>query len=238
MMMLRPLGVFERALFISDRHNPFNVVCFLRLENPPEPGILPQALALLQDRHPLLKARIVNHRGRLWFEALEKPFVPFRLLDREGDGSWEARVESEMNTRLDPASGPLFRVVYYYGGQEGELLLTFHHAILDATSGMALLDELLAACAALQGGRAPDLPALPVPPPVEAAFPPSFRGLRSGLPAARYALAQMGDELRYWREARGRHIPRVRQGGEGRCLSLTLSEELTDRLGAGRGLEK
>ncbi|HEX2697051.1 MAG TPA: hypothetical protein VHM28_05035, partial [Anaerolineales bacterium] len=69
--MLRRLGIFERALLISDQYAPFNVVIALQLEPPPVPAIMREALAALQKRHPLLMARIVTDaKGRASFESL------------------------------------------------------------------------------------------------------------------------------------------------------------------------
>jgi hypothetical protein len=52
--MIRKLGIFERALVISDRHAPFNVVSVLQLEHPPAPNIIEYALTILYKHHPLM----------------------------------------------------------------------------------------------------------------------------------------------------------------------------------------
>lgn len=124
-------------LFIADQHSPFNVVTVLRLGNPPALQVVESALLKLRERRPLLVACIQNGR-------FVKPVSSFSFEIAEDD--WMTLVEREMNTRLDSEQN-LFRGIYYYSPQRADLILTFHHAIMDAASGMSLLDELLRICA-------------------------------------------------------------------------------------------
>src|SRR5258706_15659850 len=103
--MIRELGIFERALVISDRHAPFNVVSVLQLEHPPTPKIVQHALMILQKRHPLMQAGIKVRR----FERLPTQSLAFKVVEQQGDLNWLNIVEQEMNTRLEITSG-LFRV--------------------------------------------------------------------------------------------------------------------------------
>src|SRR5687767_10811237 len=103
-VVLRNLGIFERALWLSDQHAPFNVVSILRLEHPPVPEIVQHALSLLQKRHPLLQACIQEKK----YVRLSGPALPFKISEQQGDINWLEVVEHEMNTRLNPESG-LFR---------------------------------------------------------------------------------------------------------------------------------
>jgi hypothetical protein len=218
--MLRKLGTFERALTLSDRHMPFNVVSVLRMENAPDPDRLGAALGMLQRRHPLLQARIRNYH----FEILPEPKLDYEVWERQGGTQWLETVEQEMNTHLEVAAG-LFRCVYLYGEARGDLVLTFHHAIMDASSGVDLLDELLKACAAPV-----ERPPLEWVPPVEARFPPAFKGWRGAVAMLKYAASQMGDELSYWRHVRGKRVPPVRVGGRGFPATLVLPGNLVDAL--------
>lgn len=229
--MLRPLGIFERALLISDQHAPFNVVTVLQLDPIPAPTIFEQALAMLQKRHPLMRARIgTNSRGQASFQTIPDPDVQITVTPRKADDQWIKVVEREMSEHFDVASGPLFRVIYLGGKREGEIILTLHHTIMDAASGMNLLDELLRACAAIQAGRPFDLPALNLVSPVEKQFPASFRSTRRIGPTLRYASSQIGDEIGYRWQARGKRIPRVHQGGRGHILTTILPEALVNQL--------
>ena len=111
-----------------------------------------------------------------------------------------------------------------------DLFLTFHHAIMDAASGMNLLDQLLRICAALQTDEAPPLPTLEVVPPVEEQFPSSFKGLPGLAKLTKYVFAQMADELSYQWRIRGKPTRPIHLGGRGFPLTLTIPESLVDAL--------
>ena len=223
---LRNLGVFERALWRSDQHYPFNVVSLLKLEHPPVPEVVQHALGLLQNRHPLLQAGI---RGGT-FVRLSNPLFSFKLTEHPGDMNWLEVVEHEMNTRLNPESG-LFRGSYIYNSSQADLFLTFHHSIMDSASVVHLFDELLQICS---GARYSDKtmhpPLLEVAPPVEERFPASFKGLSGLIKTMKYAFAQMADEIRYRWRMRGKRIPSVHLGAHGFPLTLTLPASLVDAL--------
>src|SRR5215204_1165591 len=180
--MIRKLGVFEQALVISDRHAPFNVVSVLQLEHPPAPKIVEHALAILQKRHPLMQAGI-KAGG---FERLSTQVTSCKAIEQQGDIKWLNSVEQEMNTRLDTTSG-LFRAIYFFNDKNATLILTFHHAIMDAVSGMNLLNELLQICV----DEVPQFPNLEVAPAVEKHFPPAFQGPSGLARLAQYAFSQM-----------------------------------------------
>src|SRR5919106_258898 len=106
---LRNLGVFERALFLSNQHAPFNVVSILRLEHAPVPKMIQHVLGVLQSRHPLFQACIRDGK----FVRLSNPSLPFEIIEGQGEANWLGRVEQEMNTRLDTERG-LIRGSYVY----------------------------------------------------------------------------------------------------------------------------
>ncbi len=217
--MIRRLGHFEQALTLSSQHAPFNVIVILKMENAPAPESVQKAMEMLQRRHPFLRAAI--HKNI--FEAAPNTTLPLRVLERRDDSQWRELVEQEMNTWLEQG---LWRCTYLLKNKHAEIILTFHHAILDAASGMKLLDELMRACS----GSLPELPALEPVPPVEERFPPAFSSWRAWLPTLKYAAAQMGDEMAYWWRVRGKRVPPVHPGGRGFVSTLLLPESLVDAL--------
>ena len=220
--MIRKLGIFERAMLISNQHAPFIVVSVLRMENAPTSDIVKAALTTLQKRQPLLRARIVDGG----FEELPSPGFPFASIARTSADGWREIAEQEMAFHYDHAAGPLFRATYMHGDGRGDLILNVHHTILDAVSGMNLLDELLRLCA----GEVTDLPSLESAPALEERFPPSHQGLQRVFNLTSYALAQMGDMLRFMWRMRDKRTPPVHLGGRGHIATLILPEELIDSL--------
>jgi hypothetical protein len=225
-VVLRELGIFERALWLSDQHAPFNVVSTLRLEHAPAPEMIQHALDLLQKRHPLLQACIKDKK----YIRLYDPSPPFQVTEQQGDIDWLKIVEHEMNTRLNPENG-LFRGKYIYNSSQADLFLTFHHSIMDSASLVHVFDELLQICSgALYGDETTHPPLLEVAPPVEEQFPASFKGLPGLIKTTKYALTQMADEIHYQWRIRGKRIPSVHLGAPGFPLTLTIPESLVDAL--------
>lgn len=244
----RPLGTFERAQWLSDGYAPLNAVAVLALTAGPSPEVLARSLALLQERHPLLSARIVEDRGGPRFEAGGAPPPALEILERTGDGDWTGVVEREVNRRVDAGQGPPLRCTYLAareGRGRSEVVLTFHHAFMDGASGLHLLRELLTLCGEATAGSAGSSTVVPalsrlqstgetaaapvLPPPAEDRFPAANRGL-SGL--ARFAafLARQGAAEAAYRFSRhGRRRPAAR-ASRGRVFSWDLPEEPTHAL--------
>jgi NRPS condensation-like uncharacterized protein len=224
--MLRKLGIFEKAMLIANRHAPFNIVSVLRMEAAPTPGVVKRALSLLQERHPLLQARIIDNNNRPFFETIPPTNFPFTVIERTSSEQWRQVAEKEMAFAHDAAAGPLFRVVYLYQDGYGDLVLNVHHAIMDAVSGLNLLEELLR----LSSGDVSHLPALEPAPALDERFPLSYQGLRRVFSTMRYALSQMTDMLRYQWKNRGKRLPSIPVGGEVHTATLILPEELVTSL--------
>jgi len=224
--MLRKLGTLEKAMLISNKHAPFNIVSVLNIEKAPPPNEMKVALTVLQKRHPLLRARIVEEGNHPFFESLPGTDFSFKTFERTNAELWRKVAEEEMAAGQDSAAGPLFRAVYLYRDGFGDLILNVHHAIMDAVSGVNLLDELLHLCA----GEMTDLPALEIAPAMEKRFPPPYIGPWRGIATMKYALSQMADTLRYQLRNRGKRMPPVRLGGCGHTATLILPEDLVDPL--------
>lgn len=206
------------------------MVGVVQLENPPAPAILQTALETLQNRHLLLKARVVNTEQGIFFELMPEIELLVTQLRRRDDLHWMEITEQEMAARFDVSRGPLFRVCYLYEDHRADLILTFLHPIMDAISGTNLVDELLSLSASLQTGATADFSSLKLAPPVESQFPPAFKGTRRIPKLLAYLVSQMGEELGYRWKGRGKWVARVHPGGRGHILTLTLPATLLDAI--------
>jgi phthiocerol/phthiodiolone dimycocerosyl transferase-like enzyme len=230
----RELGSLERAFLIADQHAPFHVVSVLRLENAPAPHILKQSLLILQNRHPFLRSRLLPEKGNYYFAKLVEPALPFYFFPRWNASHWLYIAEIELGKRIDVLTGPLFRCTYLYSeaDERGEIIFSFFHSIVDASSVSQLLHELLAVCAAFTDQKTVSPYELQATPPVEARFPPAFRGASLALHQLRYALQQTLDELFYQIQTRGKRIPPLHgHASHGQIFSIQLPEDLTESLG-------
>ena len=224
--MLRKLGIFERAMLVSNKHSPFNIISVLRMQNAPTPDAIKSALTQLQQRQPFLQACITETGKDPFFEKLPNPDFPFKLIERENDHQWREIAEQEMNFHFDHQHAPLFRATYLYQNGYGDLVLNVHHTIMDAASGMNLLDELLRICAGELTDRSP----LQFAPVFETVFPPSHQGLRRALSTAGYALLQLAEMVQFAWHTRDKRTPPLHFGGNGHIATLILPEDLVNTL--------
>lgn len=222
MAIERALGRFETALTLTGQRAPFVVTVALQLASGPPPPRLREALSLVQRRHPMLSVRILERAGRFRFDSRDTPEIPLRVVARGGDGHWMPTVESELNLALDTSGGPLLRCTYLAPpdpGGRAEIVLSFHHAVMDAASGGTLLRELLELCepgAQARAGR--ETP----PPPIEALLPSAFRGARGAWRRLRFVAAQLADEAAYRYRTRGTRRPPAEPA---RCRILPVQLE-------------
>ncbi len=231
--MKRELGTLERALLIADQHAPFHIVSVLRLENAPSPHILKQSLQILQNRHPFLRSRLLYEKGNYYFAQLVNPALPFYFFPRWNADHWVYIAEVELGKRIDALSGPLFRCTYLYSeaDERGDIIFSFFHSIVDASSVSHFLHELLTVCASFMDQKTVSLYELPATPPAEFRFPPAFRGLPLALHQLRYASQQMIDEFVYQIQTRSKRMPPLHNHfSQGHILSTQLPEDLTESL--------
>jgi len=229
----RELGTLERALLIVDRHAPFHIVSVLQLESAPVPHVLKQSLQILQNRHPFLRARLLHEKGTYYFAKLVEPALPFYFLPRWNAEHWMYIAEVELDKRIDPLAGPLFRCTYLYNAadERGDIIFAFYHPIVDASSVSQFLHELLVVCASFIDQKTVSLYELPPTPPVESRFPSSFRGLPLALNKLRYALRQTIEELLFRIQTGGKRVsPLPSHASQGHVLCIQLPEDFTASL--------
>jgi hypothetical protein len=229
----RALGAFETAQALTNDHTPFNVVAVLPLRNGPGEETLRRALDAIQERHPLLRAKLEPEKGGFRFNPSTRP-IPLESLGRADDSTWTEVVESELESGLDTTAGPLvrcLRIAGTAGEAESELVLTFHHSIMDATSGTNVVRELLSACAAIDAGETPQLgPPLPLMPAEDDLIPETLPGGRRRSSIAGFLLRQLADEAAFRLRTIGGRRPPVHQSGSCRVLCRRLAEEDTTAL--------
>jgi hypothetical protein len=123
---------------------------------------LQRSLIALQAEHVLLRSTLVWEGNHCHFAPCAAP-VPVTLqpwpdhLDPETAGqAWKPATMAALRQRFSGGGEPLWRVTWLKGTEGGELLLTFHHAIADGLSAMALVQRLFSLLAAEAAGEIPD----------------------------------------------------------------------------------
>jgi hypothetical protein len=141
---IRTLNPIEQALTISNAAYPLCVVIVLHLEKFPDPEKLQTALRELQHRHVLLQCEICRIGGKLVFRRLQPLLpIPLEVSPHNASKGWQQLAEASLNTHFDE-KGPLMKIHFLKdAASRGEMVLTFHHAIIDGVSARLILHELL-----------------------------------------------------------------------------------------------
>lgn len=145
-MEKRKLGFWETGTALLHDHAGGTGILFAlaNIKGNVDPALLREALYLMHQKHPLLRATIQKDGNRPFFE-LNAPFeeIPFQQINRKGEKHWQEIAESNMKT-LFPSNRHLWRIVLLIDdGEQAELLFFFHHAIMDGQACIRFLDELL-----------------------------------------------------------------------------------------------
>jgi acyl-CoA synthetase (AMP-forming)/AMP-acid ligase II/acyl carrier protein len=152
-----PLSVAQEALWMLHRVEPartdYHLARAFQVPTSVDHAVLEQALRLLSERHPSLRARFEERQGEL--RAFLSSPEPLRLLDLPGDDeeAWRCHLEEEAYRPFDLASGPLFRATLHRARAATFLTLAAHHAVADLWSLAVVLDELPRAYEAAHEGK-------------------------------------------------------------------------------------
>jgi len=159
-----------------------------------------------------------NRNGGAALHAINRP-IPLKIRLSSQDYDWKQEVERELTTRLHGSPGPLMRASILYRSNRAHVILTFHHSIADALSGVFIIRDLMAA---LNG-----YVVLPLP------MTRSAEAMLAALPVAapqedKQAVPHLDPEE--LRAIAARDIWRDFSGDRVTVSTMALSEVLTERL--------
>ncbi len=140
----RHLDPVEQVLWKLDRAGSMNFTMVVELDAPLDPDSLRNALEIETVRNPRLGARI-GYDDESAPLMLFDPLLPtsLRVVERKTDDTWCSELEYELNQPFNCEREPLSRTTLVQGRNSSELLITLHHAIGDATSGILLVRDIL-----------------------------------------------------------------------------------------------
>src|SRR5271163_700741 len=168
-----PASLGQQRFWVLDRLDPgnpsLNVAVRWRLEGELSVAHIDKAFEHILARHETLRTSFVEADG----EPIQvvQPIAPLRIpsIDLtampEADAAAECDriAQTEAQTPFNLAIAPLIRVTHVRVRNDAAVLLvTTHHTVCDGWSIGLLAREMGEICAALQSGRAPLLPELPV----------------------------------------------------------------------------
>jgi len=145
---VRPLGSFERLLWLLDQASPRHFSLAAQIEGPTTVGDWRAALDHVQRRHPFFSVCIEKDResNPQFRQVPDKP-IPLRVV-RVGSTQphWLTELlQREVATPFDPGLAPLVRAVLMHEPHRATLIFSAHHSIADGLSlTFAIRDMLLA----------------------------------------------------------------------------------------------
>ncbi|MDT9687282.1 amino acid adenylation domain-containing protein [Streptomyces sp. P9(2023)] len=182
-------GFFFHAEFDREAADLYVVQELLDLAGTVDPERLRDALQLLLDRHPLLRAAFRQLPGGEVVQRIaDSTVLPWREADA-GRTPLADVLRQDRAEGFDLARPPLLRATLIRDGQRNRLLLTLHHIVADGWSVSVLLRELTAAY------EGETLPAPPAPQPY-LAWLAGGRDLDAARSAWRQALAGLDGPTR------------------------------------------
>nr|AKA59494.1 non-ribosomal peptide synthetase [uncultured bacterium AZ_379] len=191
-----PASMIQERLWFSERLDPAGAVYHVRLAwriaGGLDPVVLGRALALLVERHEILRTRFTEDAGRLqqvvcapWTPELERADLSGLPPSMRRD-ALERYLEDTMGRPIDQRSDRLLRAALVeMGAAEQVFVVCLHHLIADAGSVPAFLRELDRCYRAARDGGA----GLPAPPQYREFVERQLSALRS---------ARMAEGIEYW----------------------------------------
>lgn len=122
------------------------IVNVVYLEGILTPDIVQQSLKLVQQRHPMLQVYIVESEDGLYFQSTGITEIPLQVIYKQDENEAIKIAEKEIHTKFTPGKNPLCRLTLLYSHQHQntcEIIITFHHGIVDGISCMRFIDDLL-----------------------------------------------------------------------------------------------
>ena len=167
-----PASFVQRRMWFFDQVSPgsaaYNIPLILELAGPLAHERLERALAMLVERHAVLRTTLQVLDGDVvQVVGAAPPPVPMLDLSRLTPGEREEAVRRQTTEQarrpFDLAQGPLVRPCLLRLAPDAHLLtVTAHHAVLDGWSIAIFVRELAETYAALTEARPLALPALPI----------------------------------------------------------------------------
>jgi hypothetical protein len=218
--MRRALCPAELTVDALDRAATLNTVGVLRVRGPLDVEALARALRRLEQRHPLLRARIERHARGTDFVCGEGAPIPLRVIDG-GRDSWREEASAALAYQSWPDEGPRAALtVLQHRDASSSWLLTLHHLIGDGYSCFALLRDLLSFLG-------PTASVEPLASPGQHAFYPAGHGTWSW---KRRALQLAAATARAPEPKRFRERAKDRLARQARIDTFTLDEATNQRL--------
>lgn len=114
------------------------------------------AVKIVKYTHEFLNVKIEECSGGLRFTAIDDDLVPVQVAERDSNIAWFNQMQRSCNSPLN-VDGYLWNLLLLVSNDpestSSDLLLTFHHAIMDGAAVEVFIDSLLTTYASLDKGH-------------------------------------------------------------------------------------
>jgi NRPS condensation-like uncharacterized protein len=137
----RKVTPIERSLSLS----PFAIVTMVaRIRGDVSGRMLADAVAKVQQRHPLLRARVVEDSAHdLWFTSEGAGEIPIEVVPRESEDHWIQVFHEACQVPFEFNARPAIRFILARSPAGSELIILCHHIICDGLSLAYLARDLM-----------------------------------------------------------------------------------------------
>jgi Condensation domain len=144
---IRPLGCCEHFFHLYAQVYPVHFCLCAEIEGAVDSDALRWALNQVRERHPILKACIVDDGefGAAFYESDRPIELETIAVGKEAD--WRPTVERELKKPMGIGVNALLRATVLCAPEITVIVLTFYHAIADALSGIWVLQDVMRALA-------------------------------------------------------------------------------------------
>jgi len=220
-MLLRNLNPVEEAFATMNNAFALNAVIVLRVEAPHLATTdIESALRLLLGKHEYLLFKIEYQKGkRVFVNPEKKSFPEVTVVERDSSDKYLSVTEIALNTRAKD-EGPLLDVIHVHDHAEpaSEIVLKFHHSVVDSTLLRVFLDDFLSVL-----GKVYEPMKHPVSVTIDSSKKPISQKIPGWIPRVKFIGGQMVDEMKY----RGQSVKQPRVASSENSvyrLQFTLNE--------------
>ena len=122
--------IYEREVTPAERlftRSPFSVVTMVvRIKGNVSEEMLKSAVYKVQQRHPLLRARIKDDEDEQWFTTEEVQEIPVEIRSRQSESDWIRIHEEACKIPYEFDSRPAFRFILIQAPDVNELIILCH----------------------------------------------------------------------------------------------------------------
>jgi NRPS condensation-like uncharacterized protein len=145
--------------------SPYSIVTMVaRIKGQVSEEMLRDAVGLVQQRHALLRVRILyDEEHALWFTSEELQEIPIEILPRESKDDWIRIHVEALKVPYEFETSPAIRFILVQSPEISELIILCHHIICDGKSLAYLARDLMVHL----GNPGREVEVLPAPSPID-----------------------------------------------------------------------